>query len=277
MRIQLGFCALALLSLACDDSNGATVPSAYGAISLESASDGVTAFEPRAFFYKYTSSGTGVCDVVLNDGVCRTWKCNDAAYSSLPGITVLDAGPLSVSGANRPLEFEKDEKGYYAVKDFDGKPLWSGGETLTATSTGAEEIVPITISVTAPPPVHVSAPVVPPDTALVIDSKSDLPVSWDPLTTADSVYVAISTETEATLPDGSTLANIAPGVDCLFNGTLGTGVVRAALLTALPKPDGLKAYHLDVLTYSALSQRFGNTLVELRANWLGLSTIPTIQ
>src|SRR6187399_1865335 len=128
MRIQLGLCAVALLSLACGTKD-ASLPSSYGSISLESPSEGVTAFEPRAFFYKYTSSGTGVCDVVLNDGVCRAWKCNDAAYSSLPGISVLDAGTLSVSRANRPLEFVKDEKGYYAVPDFDGTPLWGGGET----------------------------------------------------------------------------------------------------------------------------------------------------
>ncbi|HET9932893.1 MAG TPA: hypothetical protein VFQ35_19450, partial [Polyangiaceae bacterium] len=242
MKLELGLCATLILS-ACGGTSS-SVPGKFGSVALDSASTGVPVSAPRAFFYEYTSTGTGVCDTYVDDGICRLWQCNEDAYTSLPSITVLDAGTLGVSGANRELAFDRDEKGSYRVSDFDGTPLWNGGETLTATIGGSSDVPATTLSITAPPPLVVTAPVIP-DGGLGINATSDFGLSWQQLTTADSVYVALSTQTDAVTPDGSTVANFAPAVDCKFAGNSGVGIVRSSLLGLLPKPAGLKGYQLD--------------------------------
>lgn len=275
MKFELGLCATLLFVAACDGSTS-NVSGKYGTIALDSASDGVTASGPRGFFYEYANSGTGVCDTYLDNGTCRLWQCNEDAYTTLPSITVLDAGALSVTGVNRELAFERDEKGAYGVSDFDGTPLWNGGETLTATIGGSPDVPATTLSITAPPPLVVTAPTVS-EEGLTIDLKSDFSVSWQQLTTADSVYVALSTQTDAMTPEGETVPNLAPAIDCKFAGNAGIGVVRSSMLDLIPKPAGLKGYQLDVLTFSYVQKRIAGTVLELRGSWLGLSASPTLQ
>ena len=275
MNSQLKLCLALLLVWGCG-SNNTSLPNKYGSISLESASEGIAAGSPKAFFYEYTSSGTGVCDVYVDDGTCRVWQCNDDAYTSLPAISVLDAGSLEVAGANRALAFSRADDGSYEVLDFDGAALWNGGETLTGTVAGSADIPAATLSILAPPALNVTAPEITTE-GLTIEVAKDLPISWQQLETADSIYVAISTETDASQPDGTTIPNLAPALDCKFAGNAGTGVVRSSLLSLMPKPAGLKAYHLDVLTFAYSQQRFNDSVLELRATWLGLSTTPTVQ
>ena len=276
MKLELiGLCATLLLVPACDGSTN-TAAGKFGTIALDSASAGVTVTGPRAFFYEYTSSGSGVCDTYVDDGTCRLWQCNEDAYTSLPSVAVLDAGTLGVTGVNRELAFERDEKGAYRVSDFDGTPLWNGGETLTATIGGSNDVPATTLSITAPPQLLVTAPTVS-EEGLAIDLSSDFSVTWQQLSTADYGYVAISTETDAVTPEGETVANLAPAVDCKFPGNAGIGIVRSSLLGLIAKPAGLKGYQLDVLTFSYVQKRVADSVLELRGSWLGLSGSPTLQ
>ncbi|MFZ5890197.1 MAG: hypothetical protein ACOY0T_03935 [Myxococcota bacterium] len=275
MRFELGLCALSLFIVACGSSSG-SLPNKYGSIALDSASEGAKPLEPRAFFYKYTSAGTGLCDAYQDDGTCRVWQCNNDAYTTLPGIEVLDAGAISVTGAKRELAFERDTEGEYKIGDFDESPLWDGGETLSASIAGSADIPVGALSLTAPPPLVVTEPVVP-EEGLTIDVKNDLLISWQPLTTADAVYVAISTNTEITRSDGEVIPSSAPAVDCKFSGSTGKGVVRTSFLSLIPKPPGLKSYQLDVLTFAYDQKRVSDTMLEFRATWVGLSTNPTMK
>ena len=180
MKISLGLCAALTLVWGCG-SNSASQPNKYGSVSLYSVSEGVTSddpnqFFPKAFFYKYTSSGTGVCDTYVDDGTCRVWQCNDDAYTTLPGISVLDAGTLSVSGAQRELAFARGDDGGYGIGDFDGSPLWSGGETLTASIGGSTDVPAAMLSIQAPPALSVTAPAS--SEPLSIDVSKDVAISW---------------------------------------------------------------------------------------------------
>lgn len=271
MKLGIVSC-VPLLLLACG-SNNSSAPEKFGTIALDSASLGVPVQAPRAFFYEYTSAGSGVCDTYVDDGSCRTWQCNAEAYTSLPSINVLDAGSLSVSGARRELAFARDEEGSYRIGDFDGTPLWGGGETLSATLGGSTDVPATTLSITAPPPLVVTSPVVT-ESGLALDVASDFSVTWQQLTTADDVYISLSAETEATGADGEPVANFSPAVDCKFAGNAGIGIVRSSLLSSLPAPPGLKGYKLDVLTFSYLQKLVGRTLLEFRGSWLGLSASP---
>lgn len=261
-----------LLLAACGNNNS-SAPDKFGTIALDSASPGVPVQAPRGFFYEYTSSGSGVCDTYVDDGSCRTWQCDSEAYTSLPSINMLDAGALSVSGAVRELSFARDDEGTYRIADFDATPLWVGGETLTATLAGSSDVSAAELSVTAPPPLVVTSPVVT-DDGLVLDITKDFSVSWQQLSTADYVYIALSAETEATGSDGNPVQNVSPAIDCKFAGNAGIGIVSASRMSALPAPPGLKGYKLDVLTFSHVQRRVGDSLLEFRASWLGLSATP---
>ncbi|MGC4091574.1 MAG: hypothetical protein QM756_27570 [Polyangiaceae bacterium] len=274
MRIQLGLCSL-LACVACGP-NSSTLPSSFASVALDSPSAGVEALAPRAFFYKLNGSSSGVCAVSVDDGYCRVWQCDDNAYASAPAITMLDPGAFSVSGANRELSFAADDSGVYRAADFDGTALWADGDKLTATFEGSTQVPATSLELSVPPALTVTAPLLP-ETGLSIALKNDLTVSWEPLGTADQVHVAISSETDAMLPNGDVITNSTPALDCTFTGSSGTGVVRASMLALMPKPSGLKSYHFDVLTFAYSQKRVGDTALELRASWLGMSTVPTIE
>ncbi len=267
---------LALGAFACDAaSSNNPQPTRYGSISVTSASDGITPFAPRAFFYKYASSTSAACDEYQNNGTCRVWQCDSSVYSNSQQVTVLSAGAVGVSGAKQALDLTQDSTGSYGLPGFDGAPLWDGGETLTANVAGSTDYPATTLSVQAPAPLVVTAPEVPTD-AWTIDTKTDFSVTWKP-NGANYVFLAITVETPALQADGTMGSNYTPGLDCAFAGASGQGTVPASYLQLLPKPPELVAHALDVLTFSTDEQRIGDSDTELRANWLALSAQPTFQ
>jgi hypothetical protein len=267
----IGLFGLTLAGLACGSSPSA--PARFGTILVESDATSVPVQSASASFYRTTSSALAQkCFVAEDLGACRLWHCVDYVPPTAVEIFPLSAGSVGVDGAKAPLALQEVEPGTYAWDNTLNAPLWDGGEMLQATLGGSGEFPPATLSLTAPDPIAVTAPAVPP-APWQIDSQTDLAMAWSGALRSD-VNVAIS----IAVPNPIGGANLLfPGLDCGFSGAAGAGVIPAWMLQLVPKPSGIAGHDVSILTLGLAASQIGDALLEFRAASAGLSALATIQ
>lgn len=266
-----GSCALALAAAACSDpGSGAT---RFGTILLESDSTPEPVQLASGAFYRLDSEPVaGKCHVVEEVGACRLWQCDDYAPPSALKTSPLSAGTVQVTGANTTLQLEEEEPGSYAWTNDLNLPLWDGGEPLLLTVGGSEAFPASAVSLFAPDPVTLTAPLVPAE-GWRLDSRDDLALAWSDAVESH-VFVAIS----VAVPDPEGSANLLfPGLDCGFFGAARAAVVPASLLTKLARPAGIAGHQIEVLTYAAEAARVDDALLNFRATSFALSALATIE
>jgi hypothetical protein len=177
---------------------------------------------------------------------------------------------VTVTGTAEELTFTEDDTGSYSAEiPFEG-PLWAEGDVIIAHVSGSENFPLTEVAVNAPRPVTVTAPE-PVDGMLTIDRTKPLAVTWS-APTQGGLYAAISTRSKTVDDKTVTL----PGIDCLFDASLGTGSIPAEVLQALPNPASLINYQLDVLTFGSGRSVVDDAAVTVRASTFGLSTAATL-
>jgi hypothetical protein len=119
---------------------------------------------------------------------CSLAICQTGAMGSGGEIPVkASAGDITITGASTtPISLKQDANGLYSSTTPipSNKPLFTGGEALTATATGgtaAPGVKPFELHATAPTPAKVGGIVLPddPTKALDLDTSSDITISSD--------------------------------------------------------------------------------------------------
>lgn len=244
-----------------------------GSVSVGASQN--SAWTPKAvglFYLRADASESSDCEVTARSGPCRLWTCGESAYVTSPSPKLLNVGSVQVSSSTESLELTRDTSGVYRQEEPPAA-LWQTKDTLTLEIEGSSKFEPITAILRAPLPLTVTAPEAPADTPLVMDATSDLQLAWSaPLT--GSVILAISAETVEA--DGAEPI-LTPGIDCEFPADAGEGLLPADLLQQLQAPATLSHYYLDAVTYASDFAASGDSWVDFRATWVGLSTPATLQ
>jgi hypothetical protein len=136
------------------------------------------------------------------------------------------AGVITITGGAQTVTFTPDASGAYPVYSNQSAGLWSGGETITVTATGAE-VPAFSASATAPAPVQITQPAkVPAGTVVMFDRTQDFPVSWVPGSGGELHAMVVV--------NSQTAGEYQRQIDCAFQATAGSGVIPVAALTMLP-------------------------------------------
>lgn len=182
--------------------------------------------------------------VVLGD--CTFYQCTYRdPQDPLPAPS---AGTISVTGAGSYSLVPRGDGTYEGV--FQQQSLWTGGETLSVSATGAG-IAAFQGTVRAPREVTATGSVPPPaaDT-WNIPRGTDLMVTWTGATEETVKIIVGSVETQDPVE-----------VECLFPGAAGSGTVPSSLMLLLPTGTGtftMFSQHVTRLTA-------GDWSVKLRA------------
>lgn len=268
-----GLCTLTLtLTLAaCSDPGSAATR--FGTVLLQSDSTSEPLQLAAGSFYRFDSAPVASkCYVVEQVLACRLWQCDDYAPSRAPEISPLSAGTVNVTGGSATLALEEGEPGNYSWQNNLNLPLWDGGEHLLVTVGGSAEFPASAASLSAPDPITLTAPLVPPEDWRV-DSRADLAFAWS-AAVESHVYAAIS----VAVPDPEGSANLLlPGLDCGFLGAARAGVVPASLLAKVANPAGIAGHQIEALTFAAESVRVDDALLNFRATSFALSALATIE
>jgi hypothetical protein len=264
------FAWLPLLIAACDSGESYKV-NRFGSVLLQSDSTPEATRAASAFFYRYDSSqDVGDCYVAGQTTQCNIWSCSDALYTNPGTFPPLSVGDLSVTGTTEDLIFTEGEVGDYSAEiPFDG-PLWAEGSLLIAHASGSADFPKTEAALNAPLPLTVTGPA-PVDGMLVIDPTVDLRVNWS-APRQGAVYSAISTET--TTVEGKSV--ILPGIDCIFDASLGQGTIPKEVIAHVPRPETLTGYRFDVLTFTTGRGISDDAALTVRATTFGLTTSASI-
>jgi hypothetical protein len=126
------------------------------------------------------SMGTGasqgyecVLDTVAG---CTVTECSYTGGGGGGGLTLLDAGAVSIEGGKQPVTLTADATKQYGSVTSGVTPLFDGGETLTVSAAGSADLPAWSGTVVAPAPADFTAPSF--DGNLTIQRSSALSVAW---------------------------------------------------------------------------------------------------
>ncbi|HET9960187.1 MAG TPA: hypothetical protein VFQ61_37105 [Polyangiaceae bacterium] len=268
----------------CDATSKVRRTEYFGTVSLTTGSEANYATQPLGIFYRVREQPEqGTCDVALTNGICRVWACDEASYEEPKPFPALDPGKVTIAGSlEKDLKLTPDETGVLTASDLP-TPLWETGATLTLNVEGSPDFPPLSVQLDAPPKLTVLTPELPAPATdetnteepapsstepLVIDPSKPFEIAWSEPKTG-YIYVAISPETQAS---DEAKPIVTPGIDCQFSAADGEASVGTNVLEALPKPEYLTRYFLDVVTMSSDTTLTDNARAEFRASWVGLTT-----
>jgi hypothetical protein len=168
-----------------------------------------------------------------------------------------DAGTIRMTGGAEEVTLAFGAGGY-AIEVVDGA-LWTGGETLRFSSTGAD-VAAFDVEVTAPRHVTMTAPALPLGADFVLDRGRDLPVMW---TGGAEGELEVQIDGPQELP--------MPQVDlrCRFPASAGAGTIpTAALQRIVPVGRGIIGANV-VSRGTAIVPDWGTVEVTARSAALG--------
>lgn len=230
MRIMLG---LALWS-ACGGGGGgandglmpdAKAPPNSGFVQLSSQSFVASGTMVRAgsasASFQLRTAGTGCTEQEI--GACTLIVCP----AQVPPGTAVNAGTITVTGAAIPITLTPKADNTYTFVSTNTQPLFTGDETLAASSTGAE-VPAFSVSVTAPSRPTITAPAQPAAGGMItINRAQAFHATWMNRSTAGKVYLYFSGPPDS----GITMS-------CGFPAMALAADVPAATLAMLPSGTG---------------------------------------
>lgn len=156
------------------------------------------------------------CTVPVDVGGCQYVSCD---YTGASSGFAASAGTIQIDGTSPPITLTS---GAYVVPPTSGK-LWSGGETLSATSTGGV-VPPFALSMVAPDAITITAPPWPgPVNPLVVDKSKSLVISWS-AGAVGNVQIVLGDDAQA---------SNSVTVTCTFDETAGSGSIDPAAFAPL--------------------------------------------
>ncbi|HEY2514414.1 MAG TPA: hypothetical protein VGI39_26295, partial [Polyangiaceae bacterium] len=231
------------------DATDANDLSAFGTVVAIHALDEVTGLEElslSAAFSRYQDPNGFWFDNYLYSPACHVetlGACSWVSCLATESSVETSAGTITVQAATGPITLEPLGMGYGFAGDG-GSPFIFTGTSFHVTATGAEFPAFQTPPVTMPADIHVTSPVVTPDTAPGISiSKSGLPITWTGGGDG-SVEVQLSefgtpgvagTSVRCTFPASAGSAMISPAVLSNFRAvSVPKGVVSTGILFVFP-------------------------------------------
>jgi hypothetical protein len=173
----------------------------------------------------YTQPYSGLSCTTTVSGACKLEVC----VAPPPAPPFASAGTLTLTGGTHTLTVAPMANGSYSQLVDATQTLWSGGETLTLTASGAT-VPAFSTSVTAPAPIVVAAPAAPAGGAkLTVSRSSDLTFTW-------------TGGGGATVGGGisAVYGSTAESVTCTVPASAGTFTLPASLIAQLPaSPTGV--------------------------------------
>lgn len=170
-------------------------------------------------------------------GACTAAHCTiataDGGTTSAP-YTLVSAGDVAVAvGSMAPIAFAAQPGNFYVAPGSNAQPLFSGGETLTFTTSGS--VAPAsTTTVQAPAPPTLTTPAQAPPYTL--SRASDFPFAW---TGGGPGLFAVSVQTN---PGSITPGTPFGSVRCSFAISDGSGVIPSAALSVLPAGSAMVSF-----------------------------------
>ena len=223
--------------------------SALGSVVAIHTLDEVTGLEElsaSASFFRYRDPNAIWLDNDLYSSSCHLetlGACLRVACAATETAVEVNAGQITLQGGTAPITLSPLGMGYGFGGDA-GSPFLFTGTSFQATASGAEFPAFEAPPVTMPADIHVTSPVVSPDTTPGISiSKSGLPLTWTGGGDG-SVEVELSefgtpgvagTSVRCTFPADAGSATISPAVLSSFRAvTVPKGVVSTGLLSIFP-------------------------------------------
>ena len=199
-------------------SDGEQTPDANGV----PGNTGLVEVSSRSFMASGLSVDSGTASATLYTptactaqviGECNLYTCP----TQFPPTTYHSAGTITITGAKLPITLTPLADMTYET--YRTEALFSGGETLNASATGAD-ILSFAGTVTAPARITITAPAPPGTDAITIDRAKPFHATWTG-TTAGKVVLRFSG------PTGATLA-------CSYAASAGAADVPASALAVVP-------------------------------------------
>ncbi|MBK8171017.1 MAG: hypothetical protein IPK60_11830 [Sandaracinaceae bacterium] len=162
----------------------------------------------------------------LPDGACVVSHPSDACeYLSCPSLetTPADSGDITVSGIASPLLLFPNVEHIYNIFRAT-TALWEGGETITISSVGNDDVgqvPPFSTALAAPSEVMITMPALSSSAAVIINRAEDFHVAWTGSSAGELVVE---------------IANVDTGIqslNCRFPVIAGSATVPAAALSSL--------------------------------------------
>lgn len=213
------------------DADGQCPPPIIGTGTISTVIESFThAGQPVAIssvtagFSLVTTTVPGGCAATTTMGQCRLYDCPIPVRRTPVIPPARSAGTLTFDGAAVPIALAPDAHDLYGYYDNQSALVWSGGDTLTVTASGAD-VPPFQLSAVAPSLVTMTAPETP-NARLTLDRTQDLTVSWSGGVTG-TVQLALDANTATRLTE----------IVCEAPAAEGSVVVpQAALATLLAAP-----------------------------------------
>lgn len=201
------------------ETGGGPIGYARGSIFITSGASSKAVPHSYEVWASFVSAPDGSPGTVTKTSV---GDCVIQAYSTPPFMgteTSQSAGTITVSGGSVPVSLMPNQNDEYPILYDDMNDLFSGGETIEVTATGAA-VPAFTATALAPAPIDLISPAQPPnDGPLLVDRTKDLVFTWKG-GGAGSVGAIFADEAGDV-------------VTCTFPSAAGTGTVPKAALAAL--------------------------------------------
>jgi hypothetical protein len=197
-----------------------------------------------------------------SEGECTFTRCT-IAPSTDPGvepIPSLDAGAITVTGANRSIALTHDGMNY-TFESSSSEGLYEGGESLTFAVAGSDLLPAVQGTLVAPDPVSVTSPDV--SAPFTIDRSNDFTLSWSEGTNGQvAMYLSTSRSENGQVVESSSVRCSVPLTDNQL-------VVPASLLAdMLPTgPTDYGSLNIETLSESVVVE--GTTQTTFRATSQG--------
>jgi Trypsin len=189
-------------------------------------------FDFQAAFGNESAGST--CTTVTTSGSCSVLSCPAASPDAGAPTPGDNAGTLNISGGNLTAQSVSigTNGAYFTSSQTSG---YTGGQTLTVSSTGGTVPAFGPVSIAAPTPIALNLPPAGDGGVVTIPTGIDLPVTWTGGQAGDFVFL------EGSGTNGTV-------VECTFTASAGQGTIPQAVLSSLSGQTGNIFFSQDAST-----------------------------